>query len=161
MADRAGPPPGESGHALFAVLVAISLLTPLAAFAYLQAHSELETQRHNRTATELFWAAESGIEQALADLELDPSFDRLTAGPDGLAGTADDGEFPFQHPPPANFPRLSAWYEVRVEDLGGGAVEIISTATADGAVTRTMIATVSRSPTKPQNASFTGWREEF
>lgn len=161
MGERGTARPGDSGHALFALLLVVSVLTPLAAFAFLQAHLELETQRHNRTAAELFWAAESGIEQALADLELDPSFDRLTAGPDGLAGTADDGEFPFQYPPPAAFPHLSAWYEVRVEDPGGGTVELVSTAIDNGQVTRTVIATVSRSPTKPQNGTFLGWREEF
>src|SRR5512139_249660 len=93
------PTAREDGHALLTALVATALLLPLGAFAVLQARLDFLVQHYTRAASEAFAVAESGLEHARADLARDPRFERLLAGPDRRAGTADDGEYPFAQPP--------------------------------------------------------------
>src|SRR5215470_474238 len=98
-AERIGPRRSqEDGLALVTVLLFIAFLTPLGAFALMQARLDLRVEDNARTALETFAVAEAGLDHALADLDLQPWFDRLLAGPDGIVGNADDKEFPYVHP---------------------------------------------------------------
>ena len=116
----------EDGHALITALIATALLLPLGAFAVLQARLDFLVQHYTRAASEAFAVADSGLEHALADLARDPRFERLLAGPDRRAGTADDGEYPFAQPPPAFFPAAPFHYDVRVAPQAADRVEIVS-----------------------------------
>ena len=66
----------QSGHALLTTMIAAACLLPLGAFAAMQARLDFLVQHYTRTALETFVVAESGLEHALADLALDPRFDR-------------------------------------------------------------------------------------
>jgi hypothetical protein len=116
----------QRGHALLTALIATALLVPLGAFAVMQARLDFLVQHHGRAASEAFAVAESGLEHALADLGRDPRFDRLLAGPDRRAGTADDGEYPFAQPPPAYFPAPPFHYDVRVAARAADRVEVVA-----------------------------------
>ena len=134
----------ERGHALITVLLIAAFLTPIGAFAVMQARLDLLTQHAVRAALEAFVAAESGLDHALADLDLDPSFDRLRGGPDGIAGTGDDGKFPFLHPPSSLVSPLP--YDIAVTPLGPDAVEIVASGRSDAGSQRAVAARVARSP---------------
>lgn len=118
------PRTAERGHALITALIATALLLPLGAFAVMQARLDFLVQHHTRAASEALAIAEAGLEQALADCARDPRFDRLSLGPDGRAGTGDDGQYPFAIPPPAFFPAAPYRYEVRVAALSADRLEI-------------------------------------
>ena len=116
----------ERGHALITALLATAVLLPLGAFAVMQARLDFLVQHYTRAASETFAVAESGLEHARADLARDPRFERLLAGPDRRAGTADDGEYPFAQPPPAFFPAAPFRYDVRVAPQAADRVEIVA-----------------------------------
>ncbi len=116
----------QAGYALATTMITAGALLPLGAFALMQVRLDLAVHHHTRAALEAFHVAEAGLAHALADLDADPIFDRLRAGPDGLPDTADDGDFPFRTPPPAFFPRRPFHYTVAVEPIGGDAVEIVA-----------------------------------
>lgn len=126
MAEATDNRPQERGHALLGALIATALLLPLGGFAVMQARLDFLVQHHTRAAAEALAIAEAGLEHALADLVRDPRFERLTLGPDGQAGTGDDGAYPFVLAPPAWFPAAPARYEVRVATLAADRVEIVS-----------------------------------
>ena len=134
----------ESGNALLVTMMAAACLAPLGAFAAMQARLDFLVQHHTRAALETFVVAESGLEHALADLAFDPRFDRLLLGPDGRAGTADDGTYPFGHPPPAWFPAAPFRYAVRVTAKGPDALELTASAVGPWNAARTVAATVVR-----------------
>lgn len=119
-------PIGETGNALISTLMITASLLPLGAFALMQARMDLLLQHHARDATEAFYVAESGLEHALADLARDPLFNRLLAGPDGIAGTADDHAFPFHAAPPPFFPSAPSRYEIEVQARSPGMVDVIA-----------------------------------
>lgn len=75
------------------------LVAPLIAFAIHAAHSSASLHRQARATTEAFYAATSGLELALADLQRQPIFERVAAGPDCRPGTGDEEQFPFAAPP--------------------------------------------------------------
>lgn len=143
MADRFGD---QRGHALITALIATALLLPLGAFAVLQARLDFLIQHYTRAASEAFAIAESGLEHALADLARDPRFERLTAGPDSRAGTADDGEYPFLQSPPSFFPAAPFRYDVRVAVQAADRVEIVSRGYGVLGSVRGVAAAVRRSP---------------
>lgn len=149
MADAAQRPPSrrahrEAGYALLTVLVGISALLPLAAFALMQARGDAVLQTATRQALEAFRVAESGLEHALADLAADPRFERLAIGPDGHSGTGDDGEYPFAAPPPAFFPRAPFRYQVRVAPDGADRVDVIAWGFGHGAAVHAVAASIAR-----------------
>lgn len=117
----------SSGHALVSVLLMLAALTPLGAFAALQARLDVLVQRHVYRAAAVFAAAESGLEHARSEVRLAPSFERLVYGPDGQPATGDDGEFPFLGvralPVDPGF-----GYELRVTPMNATTVEVIVTA---------------------------------
>lgn len=137
----------EAGHALATTMVMTAFLMPLGAFALMQARLDLLMNYHTRAAIEVFCVAEAGIEHALADLDLDPSFDRLLAGPDKRIDTADDQDFPFRNEPPTFFPRAPLRYDVKVERQGLDNVEILAYGFGVDQAARTIVASVSRSAT--------------
>jgi hypothetical protein len=144
--SRGGRLDAQSGHALLTTMIAAACLMPLGAFAAMQARLDFVVQHHTRAALETFVVAESGLEHALADLALDPRFDRLLLGPDRQAGTADDGTYPFAHPPPAWFPAAPFRYQVRVTPQGPAALELVASGFGPLNATRVVAATVVRDP---------------
>ncbi|MEO8601830.1 MAG: hypothetical protein ABI629_04570 [bacterium] len=114
----------QRGQALISVLLTTSALLPLGAFAVMQARLDALIAQRTRVAAETLAVAESGLEHALAELQRDARFERLLRGPDGRAGSADDGEFPFTTPPPAVFPAAPYRYDVRAAGLDAEHVEL-------------------------------------
>jgi hypothetical protein len=139
-----GRRPRAQGHALLTVMMAIACLLPLGAFAAMQARLDFLVQHATRTALETFAVAESGLEHALADVAADSRFDRLLAGPDRRLGTADDGEFPFAHPPPATFPAAPFAYQVQVAAAGPDLLDIVSRGSGPRGAVRVVSASVAR-----------------
>jgi hypothetical protein len=135
---------GQGGYALLTVMVATAFLLPLGAFAAMQARLDLMIQHQIRAAVVSFSAAESGLEVALADLALDPRFERLGEGPDGRRGTADDGEYPFENAPPESLLDPPLRVEVRVEPRSDDRVDIVAEGSVNGRARRTLQASVVR-----------------
>jgi hypothetical protein len=136
----------ERGNALLATMLLVLVLSPLAAFVAMQSQLDLKIHDHTRTALEAFYVAESGLEHALADLALEPSFERLGRGPDRRPGTADDRLYPFRVPPPVNFPAPPAGYRVEVEAVGSERFDVVSLGRSHGRSQRTVSATVVAGP---------------
>lgn len=145
---------GESGNALVTVLILIGALTPLGAFAVMQARLDLVAHERIRAAVEAFYAAESGLEAALADVNESPMFERLENGPDGRRGTDDDRIFPFRAPPPVAHPALR--YELRVEPVDAGTLDIIAEGFAFGNAVRRLAARVKGGAPFVPGAIFSG-----
>lgn len=133
-----------SGTALVSVLIMLAALTPLAAFAVMNAHLDVLVQHQVRQAASAFAVAESGLQHALADLRLDSNFDRLLAGPDHLPGTSDDGQFPFRGAPGPLPIERDYRYDVRVSPRSATSVDLVSTATGPRLATHVVAARVAR-----------------
>jgi hypothetical protein len=136
-------------------MIVSSVLLAVGAFAVMQARLDLLVQHHTRAAVEAFYVAESGLEHALADLSSDPRFERLLVGRDAVAGTADDGSYPFRDGPPEFFPRAPFRYEVLVERVDEDTVEIVARGIGAGPAMRSVSAPILRSsePYLPAAAS--------
>ena len=145
----------QAGSALITTMIVSAMLLAIGAFAVMQARLDLLVQHHTRAAVETFYVAEAGLEHALADLSSDPRFDRLLVGADGVAGTDDDGSYPFRNGPPDFFPHAPFRYDVRVETVDENTAEIVSRGIGVGPATRTVSAPVLRStdPYLPAAAS--------
>lgn len=135
----------QNGHALLSALIATALLLPLGGFAVMQARLDFLVQHHTRAATETLAVAEAGLAHALVDLTRDPRFERLLVGPDRRAGTGDDGEFPFDTPPPVFFPTAPFRYAVRVAAHTPAGAEIIARGFGPLGAQRAVAAAVERS----------------
>ncbi|MDX2166980.1 MAG: hypothetical protein SF182_07955, partial [Deltaproteobacteria bacterium] len=127
------------------------MLLPLGAFAVMQARLDALIAQRTRLAAVTLAVAESGLEHALADLTADPRFVRLTLGPDGRAGTADDGEYPFALAP-GSWPAAPYRYEVRVVTGSADRAEIVSRGFGPFGALRGVAASVQRGST-PQLAA--------
>jgi hypothetical protein len=148
----------QAGSALITTMIVSSALLVVGAFAVMQARTDLLVQHHTRTAVEVFYVAEAGLEHALADLASDSRFERILAGRDGMEGTADDGSYPFHDGPPDFFPRPPFRYDVRVERVDEDTAEIVSRGIGLGPAARSVSASVLRStePHLPAAASAFG-----
>ena len=137
---------GERGTALLTTLGLMMLLLPLGAYVLMQCRSDLLIQRNFRDEIEAFYIAEAGLEHAVADIKPGRSMNRLLVGPDGSAGTDDDGFFPFGEGMPQDFPLSPFHYEVRVTPLSADAVSLVSHGIGRNGTTKVIAATVARSP---------------
>ncbi|MBI3388585.1 MAG: hypothetical protein HY027_12675 [Deltaproteobacteria bacterium] len=120
----------ERGSALIATLGTTAAILPLAAMIALVARASFYMHHNTRTQSEVFYAAEAGLEYAVSELTPAMTFDQLLNGPDGHDGTTDDGEFPFRAGAPAFFPRAPLRYQVRVERVNSTLLRL--TSGADG-----------------------------
>ncbi|MFQ5667198.1 MAG: hypothetical protein ACE5I7_12295 [Candidatus Binatia bacterium] len=135
----------QRGAALVAVLSIAMILLPLGAFVVFQCHTDFAIQRNLRREIETFYVAEAGLNHAIAEIPSGGSFDEILVGPDHVAGTPDDGWFPFMEAPPANFPVPPFRYEVHVQEGGSGAIRIISRGLGAAGATKVVAALVTRS----------------
>ena len=137
---------GERGQALISALLTTSVLLPLATFALMQARLDGLVMQRTREAAQSLATADAGLEHALSELARDPRFDRLPLGPDGRAGTADDGDFPFASPPPAAFPGAPYHYAVRVDRIDADHCEVEARGFGPFGAARAVAAAVRRLP---------------
>ncbi|MFI5398846.1 MAG: pilus assembly PilX N-terminal domain-containing protein [Candidatus Binatia bacterium] len=136
----------QRGTALVVTLGIIMVLLPLGAYLVLQCRTDLMIQRNFRNEVEAFYVAEAGLEHAVAEIRPDQSFDEVLAGPDGVAGTADDGLFPFSEGATRDFPYSPFHYDVQVTRTATNSLSILSRATGKDGATKVVGALVSRSP---------------
>lgn len=134
------------GVALVAVLAVVMILLPVGAFVTLQCRTDLLIQHNLRAEIEAFYVAEAGLEHALAEIPPATSFDTVLAGPDRIAGTSDDGIFPFAEGAPSEFPSAPFRYDVRVAQASSDVLTVQSTGTGVNGATKVVIALVRRSP---------------
>lgn len=141
----------QRGAALACVLMAMALLLPLGALAVLQARIGLLTQQSLRGDVEALHAAEAGL--ACAYSRLDPSMDfaQLLRGPDGKAGTPDDGEAPMA------LPCATAASLVRFEAGDAETIVLVATGRGSRGATRVIERRVHRLAADALEAA--GWRE--
>ncbi|MFN8627441.1 MAG: hypothetical protein U0587_15875 [Candidatus Binatia bacterium] len=137
---------GERGTALLTTLGIMLLLLPLGAYVVMQCRSDLLVQRNFRDEIEAFHIAEAGLDHAVAEIKPGGTLSGLLVGPDGLAGTADDGLFPFSEGTPLDFPVSPFHYDVRVTSLGANAMSLVSQGSGQNGATKVLAATVARSP---------------
>jgi hypothetical protein len=130
------------GTALMATLIIIMILLPLGAYVVLQCRTDLMIERNFGAEIEAFYAAEAGLEHALAEIDPGQAFDDVLAGPDRIAGTADDGSFPFREGPPGAFPFPPLGYDVRVTAAGHNVLSIVSRGTGRYGATKVVTALV-------------------
>jgi hypothetical protein len=144
----------ESGAALAAVLLSLTLLLPLGALAVLQARTGLLTQQNLRGDVEALHAAEAGLACALAKLE--PfDLDAIARGSDGISATADDGILPFSTDCLSFAAPLGV--EVRSESGGGAGLLLVATGRGSRAASRVIVQHVHRDAGGDLERS--GWRE--
>lgn len=136
----------ERGTALVATLGLAAILLPLGAFVVMQCRTDLLIQHNLRAELEAFYVAEAGLEHAVAEIAPGTSFDSILVGLDHVAGTVDDGEFPFAGGPPDPFPHAPFRYEVHVARIDSGAVRVSSHGTGVNAAEKVVSAVVARSP---------------
>lgn len=117
----------QRGTALTSTLAATAVLLPLAAFTALLARTDFYIHHNTRAQSEVFYAAEAGLEHALADIPPSVTPPQLLYGPDGQSGTADDGVFPFQEGSPGFFPYAPLRYEVRIEQASAALLRLTAT----------------------------------
>lgn len=136
----------ERGTALIATLSLTMILLPLGAFVVMQCCTDLMIEHNVRAEVESFYVAEAGLEHALAEIPPDSTFAPLLAGPDHIAGTVDDGVFPFVEGAPGDFPCAPFHYDVRVNAANGGMVSVVSAGSGLHGANKAVSALVSRSP---------------
>ncbi len=137
----------QRGTALVAALGVAIMLLPVGAFVMLQAHTDIAVERNLRHGLETFYAAEAGLEHAVAEIPPGVSFDALLVGPDQVAGTRDDGRFPFRTMPPPFFPQSPLRYEVDVMRVRADLLRVVSRGSGASDSATTLEALVARSPT--------------
>lgn len=136
----------ERGTALIATLAVVMILLPLGAYVVLQCRTDLMIERNFGAELETFYAAEAGLEHAVAEIRPGQSFEDILSGPDHIVGTADDGMFPFAEGAPAVFPYPPFADDVRVAPAGDNLVSIVSRATGRFGASKTVAALIKRSP---------------
>jgi hypothetical protein len=136
----------QHGTALVAALSIAMILLPLGALVALQCRTDLTIQRNLRSDVETFYVAEAGLAHALADIPPGQSFDRLLAGPDHIAGTTDDGVFPFANGQPSAFPYAPYRYDVQVMAASPTLLRLVSTASGLNGSTKVVETLVRRAP---------------
>ena len=135
----------EAGYALLLTLMISALVLPLGAFALMQARIDLLTAQHGRRATELFYTAESGLEHALADLRLEPFFDRFEDDTEAEWAREENPSFPFLKPSANPLPSDSLQYEITVEFVDSEQVRIVSKASGRMQASQTVSSSIMRS----------------
>jgi hypothetical protein len=135
----------ERGVALITVLLLLLIITPLAAMAFLQAHTDWLLERNLLAEQEAFYVAEAGLEHAVGSIRPGTPVASLWTGPDGIEGTADDGVFAFEGGTPAPFPDPPLRYDVRVERRDRG-VGLVSTGLGRHGTQKTVRGIVDQSP---------------
>ncbi len=144
----------ERGTALIATLSLTMILLPLGAFVVMQCCTDLMIEHNVRAEIESFYVAEAGLEHALFEIPPDSTFAPLLVGPDHVAGTTDDGVFPFVEGAPGNFPDAPFHYDVRVAAADNGMLQIVSTGTGMYGASKVVSALVRRSPLPFTPAAF-------
>ncbi len=142
------------GTALPAVLALIMILLPIGAFVVLQCRTDWLIQHNLRAEVEAFYVAEAGLEHALAEISPETSFDAVLAGPDRIAGTNDDGSFPFSEGEPSAFPYAPFRYEVRVSRPSADVLTVQSSGFGVHDATKVVVALVRRDPVPATPAAF-------
>jgi hypothetical protein len=132
----------QSGTALVAALGIALLLVPLATFAVLCSRAHVRMQHHLRKDIEAFYAAETGLTAAIAQIAPAATLAGLLLGPDGLAGTADDGVLPL-----ASLPATGALTPtVRAQPAAGGLIGVVSTVSIGPGITKVLEALIGLRP---------------
>jgi hypothetical protein len=136
----------QRGTALVAALSIAMILLPLGALVALQSRTDLSIQRNLRSDIETFYVAEAGLAHALAEIPPGRSFEQILAGPDHVAGTSDDGTFPFIGGPPAAFPAPPFRYDVQVTAIGSNLLGLISTGSGVNGGTKVVETLIAQAP---------------
>jgi hypothetical protein len=136
----------QRGTALVAALAVVMVLLPVGAFVVLQCRTDLAIQHNLRAEIEAFYVAEAGLEHALAEIDPGTSFDSILLGPDHVAGTADDGLFPFVEGVPGGLSQASLRYDVRVTRVSDDMVSVLSAGSALRGATKVVMALMRRAP---------------
>ena len=153
------PRRGQSGIALIGALAITGALMPLVARLHYEVAVETVLSRRSAARAQALYSAEAGVALALDALSrgLDPSV--LQHGPDGVAGTADDGRFPFAPGEPGGFPNSDYEIEVAVVAASASQVELIASATGPRDAARAVRATIEFAPASGGPARRIAWTE--
>lgn len=136
----------QKGSALLIALLAAVLLIPLGALAVLQARSSLEIQQRLRADSQAFHVAEAGLACAVAALPPDAETADLLAGPDAVAGTADDGVLEIDMGAAGYVPAPPLRVEVAIEAAAADLLRVTATGFAARGATRVLERLVRRTP---------------
>jgi hypothetical protein len=134
---RSDRDPSQKGAALITALLTAALLLAIAVTAAEQAWMSFLIVHRSRESVEAMVAAETGLSAALADLAMEPSFDRF----DLAAGTP----YPFARA--SAIAPLPASFAVRLEirPRSAGRIDILVRASGRNRAGRTLAATIERS----------------
>ena len=86
--------PAERGSVMLAALVVVAVTAAVSAALATLAHSEIVLARNRDAAAQAQSAADGCLAAVVAGLPAGWDFDQALAGPDGTAGTTDDGLVP-------------------------------------------------------------------
>ncbi len=130
---------------MLSVLTILALLLPLSAHTVFQAHIDLLIARNFRDQTDAMYVAEAGLEHALAAVGEIGTLPVLLHGPDQIAASADDGDFPV--PLPSDGLGSSRNYVVRVAKLSDTRAQITSVGNGNNGASRAVAALLQASDT--------------
>lgn len=150
---------GERGSAIISVLGWLLLLLPLAVWVSTAALVDVLQAQNARRAASAFYVAEAGLDRALAWVASQPSAEHAYRGPDGRAGSEDDGGvfgLPGQFVPFGE--EAATGYQVWLVFLDSAAVRVRSRGRGWGGGNRTVEAIVRWNDGAPLTLS---WNEEF
>jgi hypothetical protein len=130
------------GAALVSVMVLAAVLVPIGAWVALQARIDGALARNLRADLHAFYVADAGMSHALSVVSRAPSAAVALAGPDGLAGTTDDGGIlgvPADH---VTFPKAPYGYAVGAQAAGTDGIRLQSVGLGWDGATRQLEALV-------------------
>lgn len=149
----------RDGAALVGVLAVTAALLPLVAYLHAGIRIEMQLARGAVARLQAPYSAEAGLALALEALRDGIAAESLFAGPDGVAGSADDGTFPFPAGSPAGFPDGRFALEVTIGPAGANRVEIGVVARGSPETVRAVRALVDLPPAAGGPPRLLGWRD--
>lgn len=149
----------NSGVALVGALAVTVALLPLVAQVHLAVQTEALLARNSAARAQALYSAEAGLALALDELGRGIDPDRLYSGPNGIAGTDDDGMFPFTSGPPAGFPDAGWSTTVAIRPAGEGHAELTALATGPHRNFRRVRVLVALPSAPGQPPRLSGWQE--
>jgi len=99
----------------------------LAGFAVLRCRPHVLIQQNARRDVEAFYAAEAGLVEALTQLPPSASLATALRGPDGVAGTVDDGTLQVRSSSGIPLPS-GLQLQLKVETASSGLLRLVSSA---------------------------------
>lgn len=148
----------DRGIALLSVLSILAVMLPLGALLVLQARAQALIARNVLRRAQAFTLAESGANYAVALAAREPHPEQWLNGPDGRAGTADDGQVPFPADASLTFP-YAGRFRVVVSRVSPELLRFHSLGQVDDGGEALIQVTVRLTPDESRSVAVVAWQD--